>query len=88
MGGIQAGLPKALAYRGAVAAALGAARLVTGSGRTPSDLRDAVCTSGGMTIEGVAEIERRGVRGVMMDAVTSTARKGSVLTQNGATSLR
>ena len=41
-----------------------------------------------MTIEGVAEIERRGVRGVMMDAVTSAARKGSVLTHAVAESLR
>lgn len=88
LGGIQAGLPKALAYRGAAAAALGAARLVTNSGRAPSDLRDAVCTPGGMTIEGVVEIERRGVRGVMMDAVTSAARKGSVLTHAVAESLR
>ena len=84
----RAGVQGVGAGQRAAAAALGAARLVTNSGRAPSDLRDAVCTPGGMTIEGVVEIERRGVRGVMMDAVTSAARKGSVLTHAVAESLR
>ena len=40
MGGIQAGLPKEIAYKGAAAAVLGAARLAMDSGRSPSALRD------------------------------------------------
>ena len=81
MGGIQAGLPRALAYKGAAAAVLGTARLVMDSGREPSELRDSICTPGGMTIEGIAELERAGVRGAMMRAVTATAEKGRVLTE-------
>ncbi|MBQ7262278.1 MAG: NAD(P)-binding domain-containing protein [Synergistaceae bacterium] len=82
MGGIHAGLPKVLAYRAAVAAVLGAARLAAGhEGRAASDVRDSICTPGGMTIEGVAEIERSGARGTMMMAVLRTAEKGARLTE-------
>lgn len=88
MGGIQAGLPKELAYKGAAAAAMGAARLAMDSGKAPSELRDAVCTPGGMTIEGIAELERSGARGTMMRAVVSTAEKGRVLTEKVVQGLR
>ncbi|MCR4817562.1 MAG: NAD(P)-binding domain-containing protein [Fretibacterium sp.] len=81
MGGIQAGLPKDLAYKGAAAAVMGTARLVLDSDRTPSELRDSICTPGGMTIEGIAELERAGTRGTMMRAVLATAEKGRVLTE-------
>ncbi|MDR1742127.1 MAG: NAD(P)-binding domain-containing protein [Synergistaceae bacterium] len=81
MGGIQAGLPKDVAYKGATAAMLGAARLaIEGEGRPPSTIRDAICTPGGMTIEGIAEIENRGARGAVMRAVVLTAEKGKTLT--------
>ena len=80
MGGIQAGLPKTLAYKAAAAAVLGAARLAQESDKAPSALRDDICTPAGMTIEGVAELERSGARGAMMRAVTLTADKGRALT--------
>ena len=66
---------------------LGAARLAMDSGRSPSALRDDICTPGGMTIEGVAELER-GARGSMMRAVLSTAEKGRVLTEKVVQSLK
>lgn len=88
MGGIQAGLPKDLAYKGAAAAVLGAARLAMDSGRAPAELRDDVCTPGGMTIEGIAELERSGARGTMMRAVLATAEKGRVLTDKVAQGLK
>lgn len=87
MGGIHAGLPKGIAYRGAAAAALGAARLVRESGKAPGDLRDSVCTPGGMTIEGVAEIERSGMRGSFMRAVLNTAEKGKLMAEKIARSV-
>ena len=88
MGGIQAGLPKDLAYRGAAAAVLGAARLAMDEDRAPSELRDAICTPGGMTIEGVAEIEASGARGAMMRAIVKTAEKGRVLAERIVAGLR
>ena len=88
MGGIHAGLPKALAYKGAAAAALGAARLALESGKAPAELRDDVCTPGGTTIEGIAELERSGARGAMMRAVLAAAEKGRVLTEKVMQSLK
>jgi pyrroline-5-carboxylate reductase len=77
LGGIHAGLPKDLAYKGAMSAMLGAARL--SAERHPAELRDDVCTPGGMTIEGIYEIERAGARAAVMKAVLLTAEKGKVL---------
>jgi pyrroline-5-carboxylate reductase len=88
MGGIQAGIPKDLAYKGAMSAMLGAARLSMEGGRHPAELRDDVCTPGGMTIEGIYEIERAGARAAMMKAVVLTAEKGKVLTDRIAASLK
>ena len=88
MGGIHAGLPKALAYKGAAAAAMGAARLAVESGKAPAELRDNICTPGGTTIEGIAELERSGARGAMMRAVLAAAEKGRVLTEKVVQSLK
>ena len=88
MGGIQAGIPKETAYKGAASALLGAARLSMESGKHPASLRDDVCTPGGMTIEGIYEIERSGARAAMMKAIVSTAEKGKVLTDKILASLK
>lgn len=68
-GGVACGLPrdKALAY--AAQMAKGAARLVLESGKHPGALKDAVCSPGGTTIQGVRTLEERGFRGAAMDAV-------------------
>ncbi|MDR2528308.1 MAG: NAD(P)-binding domain-containing protein [Synergistaceae bacterium] len=84
MGGIHAGLPKELSYRAAASAMLGAARLALSTDRHPATLRDDVCTPGGMTIEGIYELERAGARAALMRAVLLTAEKGKVLTSRVA----
>jgi pyrroline-5-carboxylate reductase len=82
MGGVQIGLPKEIAYKGAASVLWGASRLFLEEGGShPAALRDAVCTPGGMTIEGIYEIERSGARAAMMKAVVLTAKKGEVLTE-------
>ncbi|MDR2175723.1 MAG: NAD(P)-binding domain-containing protein [Synergistaceae bacterium] len=89
MGGIQIGLPKEIAYKGAAGVLLGASRLFLEEGAAhPAALRDAVCTPGGMTIEGIYEIERSGARAAMMKAVVLTAEKGKVLTEKILESLK
>ena len=88
MGGIQAGIPKDVSYKGAASALLGAARLAMEAEKHPSALRDDVCTPGGMTIEGIYEIERTGARAAVMKAVVATAEKGKVLTDKIAASLK
>ena len=89
MGGVQIGLPKEIAYKGAASVLLGASRLFLEEGdRHPAALRDAVCTPGGMTIEGIYEIERSGARAAVMKAVVLTAEKGKVLTEKILESLK
>ncbi len=73
--GVKQGLPRAVALKLSAQTVLGAARLVLETGRHPAILRDEVTTPGGTTIAAVAELERHGLRTMLIDAVaTATAR--------------
>lgn len=74
-GGVDCGLPrdKALAY--AARTLEGAAAMVRESGKHPGVLKDAVCSPGGTTIEGVRALEEAGFRGAAMNAVIAAYEK-------------
>ena len=80
-GGVLCGLPrdKALAY--AMQTLIGTATLATETGIHPGALKDAVCSPGGTTIEGVAALEKGGFRGDVMGAVTAAYEKTLKLTK-------
>lgn len=65
--GVRYGLPRDQAYRFAAQTVLGAGKMVLQTGRHPGELKDAVCSPGGTTIEAVVAMERAGLRAAVMD---------------------
>lgn len=74
-GGVACGLPrdKAMAY--AAQMLEGSARMVLESGKHPGALKDAVCSPGGTTIQGVRALEEGGFRAAAMNAVIQAYEK-------------
>ena len=74
-GGVACGLPRAQALEFAAQMVLGTAKLLLKSGKHPGELKDAVCSPGGTTIQGVRALEEAGFRGTVMDAVIAAYEK-------------
>ena len=79
--GVLNGLKRDAAIRLAAQSVLGAAKMVLETGKHPDILRDEVCSPGGTTIEGVRELEDRGLRAAMIAAVDVTAEKSRRMTR-------
>ena len=78
-GGVACGLPRSTAMELAAQMGAGSARLVLESGSHPGVLKDAVCSPGGTTIQGVRTLEKAGFRGAVMDAVIAAYEKNANL---------
>jgi len=74
-GAVACGLPRDKANAYAAQTLLGTAKLLLESGKHPGVLKDAVCSPGGTTIEGVRALEEGALRGTVMDAVTAAYEK-------------
>jgi pyrroline-5-carboxylate reductase len=68
-GGLKMGLSHEVATRLAEQTVLGAAKLVRETGLHPAILRDQVITPGGVTISAIHELERHGLRAMLISAV-------------------
>lgn len=73
--GVREGLARPCAYEMAAQTLLGSALMVLQSGTHPAALKDAVCSPAGTTIEAVEELERKGFRAAIMDAMRVCAQK-------------
>ncbi|WP_312281609.1 pyrroline-5-carboxylate reductase [Oscillibacter sp.] len=80
-GGVACGLPRATAIELASQTLVGTARLQQESGKHPGVLKDAVCSPGGTTIQGVRALEDGGFRAAAMNAVIAAYEKTAALKQ-------
>ena len=74
-GGVACGLPRASALEFAAQMVAGSAKLILESGKHPGELKDAVCSPGGTTIQGVRALEAGNFRGTVMEAVIKAYEK-------------
>jgi len=58
---------------------LGAASMVSQTGKHPGQLKDDVTSPGGTTITGIHELENGGFRGTLMNAVVAAAKRSREL---------
>ena len=72
--GVQYGLQRATAYRLAAKMVEGVGALAIATGEHPGVMKDAVCSPGGTTIRGVAQLEKSGFRGAVIDGVDAIMR--------------
>jgi len=77
--GVRLGLRREDAFMLAAQTTLGAGKLVVTTGEHPAKLKDMIVTPGGTTIEGLLEIEKGGMRAVLIEAVSKTAEKARQL---------
>ena len=74
-GGVACGLPRPKAIAYAAQMLKGAAEMCLRTGQHPGQLKDAVCSPGGTTIQGVRALENGGFRGAAIEAVIAAYEK-------------
>ncbi len=78
-GGVKCGLPRDRALLYAEQTLLGAAKLALTSGAHPGELKDAVCSPAGSTIEGVRKLENGAMRSSVIEAVSASYERTKTL---------
>ena len=74
-GAVKYGMPRDKAYAFVAQAVKGAAEMVLKTGAHPAKLKDDVCSPGGTTIAGVAELEAYGFRNSIIKATEACYKK-------------
>lgn len=76
---VRCGMPRKQAYIYASQTVKGSAAVALQDGRCPAELKDAVCSPAGTTIEGVAALEKNGFRNAVIEAVCAACKKSEEL---------
>ena len=72
---VKCGMPRQQAYIYAAQTVKGSADVVLQTSRHPAELKDAVCSPGGTTIDGVAALENNNFRNAVIQAVEAAYKK-------------
>lgn len=78
-GAVKGGMTRRQAYKFAAQTVMGSAKLMLETGKHPGELKDMVCSPGGITIEGVQELEQNTFRAAVMDAVEACINRSKQL---------
>jgi pyrroline-5-carboxylate reductase len=81
-GGLKMGLSRAIATRLTEQTVLGAAKLVRETGLHPAILKDQVITPGGVTISAIHELEKHGLRSMLISAIETATSQSRRLTES------
>jgi pyrroline-5-carboxylate reductase len=81
-GGLKMGLSRAIATRLTEQTVLGAAKLVRETTLHPAILKDQVITPGGVTISAIHELEKHGLRSMLISAIETATAHSRHLTQS------
>jgi len=81
-GGLKMGLSRTIATRLTEQTVLGAAKLVRETMLHPAILRDQVTTPGGVTISAIHELEKHGLRSMLISAIETATAQSRTLTQS------
>ena len=74
-GGVKMGLSRDVALQLAAQTVFGSAKMVLETGQHPGELKDAVTSPGGTTIDAVHKLEELGFRNCAISAVVAAAEK-------------
>ena len=78
-GAVACGIPRAKALNYAAMTMSGAAEMYLATKTHPGALKDAVCSPGGSTIEGIKALEEHGFRGAVMNCLAAAYKKNKEL---------
>ncbi len=81
-GGLKQGLSHEVSTRLAEQTVLGAAKLVRETMLHPAILKDRVTTPGGVTIAAIHELERHGLRSMLISAIETATKRSRSLTES------
>jgi pyrroline-5-carboxylate reductase len=81
--GVKLGLPRNIASRLAAQTMYGAGLMACNPDRTFGQLKEMVTSPGGTTMAGLYELEKAGLRGILMDAVEAATRRSKELQKIG-----
>lgn len=81
LAGLKVGLPREIASELAAHTMIGSVYLLNKAGKHPAELRDMVITPGGVTIDAIHVLEKKGFRAILIDAISKAYEKSKNLSK-------